>query len=269
MSFRLSSADRALAQSIEAAESAIISSLISTTPPFCVEATPGGGYCIFGGPGSPVTHAVGAGMAPGAGAAELDRIEEFYRSRGVGCFIDLCPLAAPEFIAAIQSRPYRVIELNNVVVRPIDAGEEFAVQPSVRMAGDGETSRWSALVGRGFADGAEPPVSTTDALAVCAPAAQCFFAALDGRDVAGAATGVRGEIAWMLGAATLPEARGRGLQRALIEARLAFAAARGCRLAGTAVLPGSASHRNYERAGFQLLYMRVNVVREWGTEVRP
>jgi hypothetical protein len=31
----------------------------------------------------------------------------------------------------------------------------------------------------------------------------------------------------------------------------------------TTVLPGSGSHRNYERAGFQLIYMRVNLIREF------
>jgi len=29
------------------------------------------------------------------------------------------------------------------------------------------------------------------------------------------------------------------------------------------VLPGSGSHRNYERAGFELIYMRVNLMREF------
>ena len=74
----------------------------------------------------------------------------------------------------------------------------------------------------------------------------------------------------MFGDSTLPEARGRGWQQALIQARLALAAARGCELAGVAVVPGTASNRNYERAGFQLVYMRVNLMREWpGEEARP
>jgi len=55
--------------------------------------------------------------------------------------------------------------------------------------------------------------------------------------------------------------RGRGFQSALIAERLRQAARNGCDLAMASVLPGSLSHRNYERAGFQLIYMRVNLMR--------
>jgi hypothetical protein len=51
------------------------------------------------------------------------------------------------------------------------------------------------------------------------------------------------------------------MQLALIRQRLEAAAAQGCDLATASVLPGSVSHRNYERAGFQLVYARVMVSR--------
>jgi hypothetical protein len=35
----------------------------------------------------------------------------------------------------------------------------------------------------------------------------------------------------------------------------------GCDLASASVMPGSISHRNYERAGFQMLYARIMVAR--------
>ncbi len=44
---------------------------------------------------------------------------------------------------------------------------------------------------------------------------------------------------------------------------MAHFARAGCDLAAATVIPGSASHRNYDRCGFQLVYMRVNVIREW------
>lgn len=70
-------------------------------------------------------------------------------------------------------------------------------------------------------------------------------------------------MASFYGDSTLVEARGHGIQRALIQHRLAHFAPAGCDLAVAVVLPGSGSHRNYERCGFQLVYMRVNLIREW------
>lgn len=270
MQERFSSADRVLAQRLEAADSAMTGKLIRAGGKFAAEPAPGGGYCLFGGAGSPLTHAVGAGMLPGAGPAELDRIEAFYRSRGVASLLDLCPLAQDEFVRAVQSRPYRVIELNNVLVRRLSPGEEFPADAAVRNVAGDELSEWKAVVSRGFAEGAEPAPEAVEAMDVCAPGAHCFLGRTDGRGVAGSAMGMLDGVAWMFGDATLPEARGRGLQQALIQARLAFAVAHGCDLAGVSVIPGSASNRNYERAGFQLVYMRVNVMREWPEpEVRP
>jgi hypothetical protein len=65
----------------------------------------------------------------------------------------------------------------------------------------------------------------------------------------------------LFGDATLVGARRRGLQLALIRQRLKTAAAMGCDVATASVLAGSVSHRNYERAGFQLVYARVMVSR--------
>jgi GNAT superfamily N-acetyltransferase len=73
---------------------------------------------------------------------------------------------------------------------------------------------------------------------------------------------IRGGVALLFGDATLPEARGRGVQQALIGHRLRLASEAGCEWAMASVLPGSGSHRNYERMGFGLAYMRVNVMRE-------
>jgi GNAT superfamily N-acetyltransferase len=71
----------------------------------------------------------------------------------------------------------------------------------------------------------------------------------------------QGAVAFF-GDATLRSFRGRGVQSALIARRARLARDAGCDLAVACVIPGSGSHRNYERLGFQLVYMRVNVMRE-------
>jgi hypothetical protein len=67
MSKRFSSADRVLAQRIEAADAAAVSAMahkLAEARPNLGAAEPAcGGYAIFGGVGSPMTHAMGIGMS--------------------------------------------------------------------------------------------------------------------------------------------------------------------------------------------------------------
>jgi hypothetical protein len=51
------------------------------------------------------------------------------------------------------------------------------------------------------------------------------------------------------------------VQSALLRARLADAAARGCDLAVVTTDPGSKSQQNVQRAGFALMYSRAILVR--------
>jgi GNAT superfamily N-acetyltransferase len=84
-----------------------------------------------------------------------------------------------------------------------------------------------------------------------------FLAELDGRPEATGALSIQDGVALLAGASTVPEARGRGAQTALLGARLRHAAERGCDLAMMCALPGSASQRNAERQGFRIAYTRV------------
>ena len=88
----------------------------------------------------------------------------------------------------------------------------------------------------------------------------CFVAEWNGEPAAAAALSMRGGVAILAGASTVPEFRCRGLQSALLRARLAHAAANGCDLAMMAALPGSGSQRNAERRGFRIAYTRT----KWG-----
>jgi hypothetical protein len=64
--------------------------------------------------------------------------------------------------------------------------------------------------------------------------------------------------------ATLDEIahRRRGIQTALLSARLADAAAAGCDIAVVTTQPGSKSQQNVQRQGFDLLYTRAVLIKE-------
>jgi len=60
----------------------------------------------------------------------------------------------------------------------------------------------------------------------------------------------------LAGGATVPEARRKGAQRALLNARLRHAVKAGCHIAAMGAQPGSTSQRNAEREGFRIAYTR-------------
>jgi GNAT superfamily N-acetyltransferase len=78
----------------------------------------------------------------------------------------------------------------------------------------------------------------------------------DGAAVATGSLGIDGDIALLAGASTIPAARGRGAQAALLATRLADARRRGCTMAMIVASVGSTSQRNAEREGFRVAYTR-------------
>lgn len=251
--------DLALARQIEAAEAANGFAMAqSASGAEAIQVL--GGCGIFAGAGSPLTHTLGAGMdATEATAAEFDRMEQFYFDRGSDSLIDLCPLADPEVIEQITARGYQVIEFNNVMARPIltyDARYQAPAALEVREIEPTESAAWCHTVARGFTGLDSPPEEMTSMMSTICDFGHAFLAA-----GGGAAMSVQRSVALLYGDATVPEARGKGVQSALIRARLARAASLGAEFAAACVIPGSGSHRNYERAGFQLVYMRVNLKR--------
>ena len=260
-----SSADQTLAARLEAAEAAngmaMAQSAMSSLPNAAFEPL-AGGVALFAGVGSPMTHAMGIGLRGRVPEAEMERMEDFYRQRGSPCLIDLCPLADASVVNFLQSRPYRVIEFNNVLARRVQADEIFEPARGVRPMRAGEMQLWANVVGTGFADPMPVSEQIIRLLETAFGGTHCWFAG-DREPVAGGAMGIQEGVALFYGDATLAQGRRRGWQSLLIRERLAAAQRHGCDLAMVAVLPGSTSHRNYERAGFQLIYMRVNLMREF------
>jgi len=253
---QFSSSDIALARRLEHAEAANGFAMGramhgAVAESFC------GGCALFAGAGSPLTHALGAGMDGPPQADEFNRLEQFFHSRGSASLIDLCPMADPALIAEVMDRGYRVIEFNNLMLRRLDNIPPAAAGPRVAAAGEARRVEWNRLVLRGFSPTGDAGPEMIDLPAVGGN----YFAEFGGEPLAGAAMSMFDGVALLYGDATLHHARGRGAQRALIDHRLHAAAEAGCEWAMACVLPGSGSHRNYERAGFELFYMRVNVSR--------
>ena len=228
------------------------------------------GYAVYCGANSPVTQGVGLGLSGAVSREEFDQLEEFYFSRKEPVRVETCPMADGSLIEHYRERGYHVTEFSNVMVRPVEktAAAALPVGIAIVKAAQGEIDLWTLTVSQGFAE--HFPV-TQELLGIMRMFAEgknteCYFAKVDGKIAGGATVALRGRIAGLFGASTLPQFRNRGVQTALLHARMQRAAERGCELAMSIALPGSASQRNITRQGFQTLYTRVKFERGVGSQ---
>jgi len=222
-----------------------------------------GGFAIFVGAASPLTHVVGLGMHGPVRPHELDCLEAFYDARGAVVSVDLCPLADASFVELLGDRGYCVTEFNNVLVRPLAGAEIGPPVSPVSSAGEGDEQLWARTVGRGFL---EKDALTADEMDVGRaifhmPGAMCYLAFHEGQAVAAGAMAMRSGLATLFADSTRMGYRGAGLHCALIVERLRAALNQGCDLATASTLPGSVSQRNYERSGFRVVYTKATLVR--------
>jgi GNAT superfamily N-acetyltransferase len=128
----------------------------------------------------------------------------------------------------------------------------------VVIAGPEEMPAWGAVSQQGWSDYPEVAdyVLNIGPVIAAREDGASFLATLDGRPVAAGALCLGEGVAVLAGACTVPEARRRGAQQALLDARLAYAADHGCDIASIVAGPGSSSQRNAQRQGFQVAYTR-------------
>jgi GNAT superfamily N-acetyltransferase len=88
-----------------------------------------------------------------------------------------------------------------------------------------------------------------------------YLARRGGEVAGGGSLRISDGLAQLSGAATLAAHRRRGVQSALMRARLVYAAAGGAGIAVVTTEPASKSQQNVQRAGFELLYSRAVLVR--------
>jgi GNAT superfamily N-acetyltransferase len=222
----------------------------------------GGAAAMFDGVGSPLTQTFGLGLSEPVTVDGLHTIESFFESRGSDVFQEVSPIADLSALALLTERGYRPCELTSVMFRPLQtavAAEPGHASATARPARPEELARWAELTMRGWSEASGVVEFMRDFNKVVAGAedAYPFMAEIDGDSVASGLLTMHDGVALLAGASTVPEARGRGAQRALLAARLRFAAEHGCPLAMMCAAPGSGSQRNAERHGFRIAYTRI------------
>jgi ribosomal protein S18 acetylase RimI-like enzyme len=240
-----------------------------------------GGVASFAEDDSPLNKVAGLGFHGVPDDGLLDEIERAFADRGAPVQVELAHLGDPDIGARLTERGYRLTSFENVLGLSL-SGEHPRFEPDgidIRTSGDEEFEQWLEAIADGFAHPDTQGVASHEEFPreviaaavrdlVSAAGMRRYSAVCEGTVVGGASVRMTDGIAQLTGAATAPSHRRRGVQTALLAARLADAAAAGCDLAVVTTQPGSKSQQNVQRQGFHLLYTRAVLVKQTGTTGR-
>lgn len=233
-----------------------------------------GGIAAYAEPGAPFNKVVGLGFEGVPDAAELETIERAYGERGSPTPVELSTLADPRIAELLGGRGYRVVAFEDVL--GCELGTALGEGPAgleVRPARADELDAWVDVVVEGFAhpDGEGVPSPEEFPRDVVDRAERDFaeagvtpYVALrnSGTIAGGGSMRITDGVAQLTGAATAPDNRRRGVQTALLTARLRDAVRAGADIAVVTTSPGSRSQQNVQRQGFHLLYSRAVLVKD-------
>ncbi len=231
-----------------------------------------GGVATYSGPDSPFNKVAGVGFDGLPSQEQLGHIEDRFRSQRAAVSFEVSTLADPALHELLTARGYRLVGFENVLLLSL---EDLAPAPAaaggieVQRAED-EPQVWldvavNSALSPDDAGIAQHETFARDVLrqgemAMADAGARLYLATVDGRPAGAAGVRFAGAIAQLTGAGTLPQFRRRGVQKALARSRLHDARAAGCRYAVVTTQPGSTSHANMQKTGFDLAYSRAVLV---------
>ena len=235
-----------------------------------------GGYATFAGPDSPYNKVVGVGFDGVPDESELAEVERRYAQHAAPVSFEVSTLADRALLAVLHRRGYQLISFEDVLVcdlsRPTLRPPAGVTILRENDAGSDGTRTWLDVVveaaltpdTEGLAQHEEfsRTVLEQAELAGLDAGVRRYLATVDGTPAGGAGIRFVDGIAQLAGAGTVPAFRRRGVQTALVAARLDDARAAGCDLAVVTTQPGSPSHANTQRSGFEIGYTRAVLVKE-------
>jgi len=260
--------DREFSQKLERTEGRANADFVETRakldPDFGAEwIEVGGAYAMYDGPESPLTQTFGLGLFEDTTEEHLDRIESFFMHREAPVFHEVSPLTDPALMPLLNNRGYQPIELTSVMYREIagsfDHGAAHNPNVTTRVIGRNEVELWARTSADAWTTEHEALgefMHNFGSISAQCSGAYPYIAELDDRVVATGMLFIYDDVCMLAGASTVPEARKKGAQNALLRDRLKFASERGCKLAIMGAAPGSQSQRNAQKNGFNVAYTR-------------
>jgi len=223
-----------------------------------------GGWALNFGPGSPLSQVLSAGMNGPVTEEELAELEERFARDGAALTISLCPYADVSLVGLLGKRDYRISHFEHTLARTIDErpaanGLPFEVRPVREEEFDTATD----VLCDAFFPGMKAPPELRELFPILWRAEGAYaFAAVENGAMGSCGLMMTNEGAVLAGDGTRESSRRRGMQSALIAARVRHAFDLGFRWATCSTAPGTASQRNYERAGFRVMYTKAMMAKQ-------
>lgn len=194
----------------------------------------------------------------------LDAVREFYESHGVSEAIEIVPGRLTEAHGVeLGLRGYALAEFHGGYARNLTPEDGRRPPPPgvlvERIEPDDRDAFELFLATHIEGWGADP--TNAEALANMRQwrhneTWQFFLATIEGKPAGTGILDLRGALGLLAAGSTLKKSRGRGVQRALIDARVVAAAKAGCNTATAGSYFGNASMRNLQRSGFSTVFVR-------------
>ena len=222
-----------------------------------------GAYAMFDGIESPLTQTFGLGVFDEVTENDLEKLESFFKEHDAPVFHEVSPMADASILELLNKRGYQPIELTSVLYLPLE-NSDFSAAPrnenlTTRVIEKTEANIWAQTSANGWStemEGLAEFMLEFGTIGASSAGAYPFLAELNGKPVSTGSLYIYDDVAILAGASTVPEARRKGAQNALLNARLKFAVENGCNLAMMGASPGSQSQRNAESNGFRIAYTR-------------
>lgn len=200
--------------------------------------------------GSNISRVYGLGLDAPCDRALLDEVARFFANGRFAAralvYAPVEPRARPSLVDA----GFSPLRTDVVLWRAIDDGPRDAARDEPSLVWD-DLGSWTRALAPAFdAEHEREETLLHRHAAFVAPPNAAFAVVDEGAIVAGGALALEGEVAYFLADGTRSEARGRGHQGALIDARVRYAKLHGARHAFAITADGVVSERNYLRAGF-------------------
>ncbi|WP_168121520.1 GNAT family N-acetyltransferase [Paenibacillus sp. HB172176] len=193
---------------------------------------------------------------------QFDSILDFYQARDRKAQFEIVPsFANQKLLRALADRGYYQSGFHNsLYMEPKWFGDEETDSGSIRIEAlrEDQINLYAAIhcKGTGLPDGGIPHVAQNNKVLLEQYEWSFYLAYYDDVPAAVGVMFMKDGTASLTFAATLPEFRGKGLQQALLKHRVSEAYRHDCRLVVGQCAFLSQSHRNMERIGMKLGYVR-------------
>jgi len=219
----------------------------------------GTGFATFAGDGSPLTKVSGLGY--NGSTFDLAEVDAFFADLTSNWELIVTPFTSKELMQKASALGYMPDHFETLLGQIADPqAAELPAGMTIEEV-EGDLTEWTRVTDAAWMESEDLPSEPTPIGRIMAAwPARRYLGRIDGEPAASASLCENNGTYLFAGACTRPQFRGRGLQTALTQFRLQAAGADALVL--VSALPGSQSHRNLQRIGFQPIYSELVMFRQ-------